>query len=205
MFKTALLGSIKPLAIIWNKCGWSPKNTLHVDDLERHFDLNKANGVLVNAFYRIGNEAKRGLKVAREQFKQAERERELFGRPVSTATTAVVGEGAAGSEQPGLAIANNFSSLSAEAAPSVFVAAPTISPAAAAAAAVELHLPDEELLLLSHYLTCDELVRSDDVSNCGLDHSEWRTIARREISRRATVAVDPTSSTVHERRATSNN
>ena len=45
---------VKPLEIIWSKCsnlGWGPHNTIHVDDLERNFELNKQCGVLISPFH----------------------------------------------------------------------------------------------------------------------------------------------------------
>ena len=45
---------VKPLEIIWAKCsnlGWGPHNTIHVDDLERNFELNKQCGVLISPFH----------------------------------------------------------------------------------------------------------------------------------------------------------
>lgn len=45
---------VKPLEVIWAKCaslGWGPHNTIHVDDLERNFELNKQSGVLISPFY----------------------------------------------------------------------------------------------------------------------------------------------------------
>ena len=45
---------VKPLEIIWAKCaslGWGPHNTVHVDDLERNFELNKQSGVLISPFH----------------------------------------------------------------------------------------------------------------------------------------------------------
>jgi ubiquitin-like domain-containing CTD phosphatase 1 len=56
MFKIPPTGYVKPLHIIWSKYGnlWSPKNTLHIDDMERNFLLNRESGVLVAPFYRPG-------------------------------------------------------------------------------------------------------------------------------------------------------
>ena len=212
MFKTALLGSIKPLAIIWNKTGWSPKNTLHVDDLVRHFDLNKANGVLVNAFYRIGNEQKRGHKEAREVFKQQERERELYGHAVSVASVARdISSAEVVSVDSRLALANPdpyltttttvvssifndttvASCISSQSLQPSQPSPPTLpSPNREDAAGenpspfIEAE-PDEELLLLSLYLTCDQLVRSDDVTNCGLDHGTWREYVKTNLLEKA--------------------
>lgn len=45
---------VKPLEVIWVKCaslGWGPHNTVHVDDLERNFELNKQSGVLISPFH----------------------------------------------------------------------------------------------------------------------------------------------------------
>ena len=45
---------VKPLEVIWAKCaslGWGPHNTVHVDDLERNFELNKQSGVLISPFH----------------------------------------------------------------------------------------------------------------------------------------------------------
>ena len=45
---------VKPLEVIWSKCsslGWGPHNTIHVDDLERNFELNKQSGVLISPFH----------------------------------------------------------------------------------------------------------------------------------------------------------
>ena len=45
---------VKPLEVIWAKCsslGWGPHNTIHVDDLERNFELNKQSGVLISPFH----------------------------------------------------------------------------------------------------------------------------------------------------------
>lgn len=56
MFKIPPSGYVKPLHIIWSKCGhiWNKHNTVHVDDMERNFVLNKQSGVLVTPFYRNG-------------------------------------------------------------------------------------------------------------------------------------------------------
>eukprot|EP00605_Chrysophyceae_sp_TOSAG23-4_P001344 GSChrysophyteH1.ASY1.ANO1.1461.1 assembled CDS len=56
MFRAPNTGEyVKPLAIIWTKCAdfrWNSRNTLHVDDLRRNFELNPKNGILIEPFYR---------------------------------------------------------------------------------------------------------------------------------------------------------
>lgn len=56
MFKMPPTGYVKPIYIVWSKFGnlWNKTNTLHVDDLDRNFILNKSSGVLVTPFYRLG-------------------------------------------------------------------------------------------------------------------------------------------------------
>jgi HAD-superfamily hydrolase (TIGR02245 family) len=172
LFKTALLGSIKPLAIIFNIFPgiWSRKNTLHVDDLERHFELNKDNGLLVNAFYRVGNESKRSQKTAREQFKQQERERELYGCSGGT----VHSDSNAGA----LSATQQISLDKADASSSILSAQPPSADNGGCVASYIGAEADDELLLLSYYLTSDALIHCDDVTNCGLNHRSWREYAR---------------------------
>lgn len=45
---------VKPLQLIWSKYPnlWSSQNTVHVDDIEKNFLLNKASGILISPFVR---------------------------------------------------------------------------------------------------------------------------------------------------------
>ncbi len=46
-------GKLKCLPIIWNKFShWSNTNTIHVDDLERNFQLNKCCGIVIPPYNR---------------------------------------------------------------------------------------------------------------------------------------------------------
>lgn len=56
MFKIPPSGYVKPIHIIWSKFGniWNKSNTVHVDDMERNFVLNKQTGILCTPFYRLG-------------------------------------------------------------------------------------------------------------------------------------------------------
>jgi ubiquitin-like domain-containing CTD phosphatase 1 len=47
-------GHVKPLAILWSKFPqqWNSTNTIHVDDLARNFELNKANGITISPYNR---------------------------------------------------------------------------------------------------------------------------------------------------------
>ena len=46
-------GKLKCLQIIWNKFNhWNSTNTVHVDDLERNFQLNKCCGILIPPYNR---------------------------------------------------------------------------------------------------------------------------------------------------------
>lgn len=53
MFSTET-GKVKPLHIIWSKFPqhWNKQNTIHVDDLERNFALNKSSGLVISPFNR---------------------------------------------------------------------------------------------------------------------------------------------------------
>jgi ubiquitin-like domain-containing CTD phosphatase 1 len=44
---------VKPLKLIWLKSTgrWSEKNTVHIDDLTRNFELNKENGIVISPFF----------------------------------------------------------------------------------------------------------------------------------------------------------
>ena len=44
--------SVKPLQLIWNKFGdyYNLRNTVHVDDVNRNFALNPANGIKIQPF-----------------------------------------------------------------------------------------------------------------------------------------------------------
>ena len=46
-------GKLKCLPIIWNKFSqWNNTNTVHVDDLERNFQLNKSCGIVISPYNR---------------------------------------------------------------------------------------------------------------------------------------------------------
>jgi len=52
---------VKPLTLIWMKGGgrWGEFNTVHIDDLDRNFELNKQSGILISPFY-LKDEAQQG-------------------------------------------------------------------------------------------------------------------------------------------------
>jgi len=56
MFKIPPSGYVKPIHIVWSKFPhlWNKTNTVHVDDMERNFVLNKQSGVMCTPFYRMG-------------------------------------------------------------------------------------------------------------------------------------------------------
>ena len=56
MFRYGVNNSyIKPLHIIWAKFPqWGKHNTLHIDDLEKNFQLNPSNGLLVTPYHHEG-------------------------------------------------------------------------------------------------------------------------------------------------------
>lgn len=60
---------LKPLHIIWSKLPhlWGKHNTLHIDDLERNFQFNPRNGILIEPFYRKGSKKKASKKSSSHQ------------------------------------------------------------------------------------------------------------------------------------------
>jgi hypothetical protein len=54
MFSVGKSGKVKPLHLIWAKYPhlWGKHNTIHVDDLERNFVLNKSSGIVIRPFNR---------------------------------------------------------------------------------------------------------------------------------------------------------
>lgn len=55
-------GKVKPLHIIWSKYPqhWNKQNTIHVDDLERNFALNKSSGLLISPYSRPSSSSSNG-------------------------------------------------------------------------------------------------------------------------------------------------
>jgi hypothetical protein len=204
MFKLPVSGYIKPLAIIWTRCGggggggvstsvrssgaggsskaehacgWTSKNTLHVDDLARNFELNKRNGVLCRPYYHSEErkEAKEARAVRKAE-KEENKKREARGlkkvKKSDTSAGAVAGAASAssmftmpGSTQSGFGAVQQGSSPPSG-PPDMLSALPR------GEAVGSGDDKDCELLLLGAYLCSPRVLGSADVTE--LDHSNWR-------------------------------
>ncbi len=157
---------VKPLEIIWSKCanlGWGPHNTIHVDDLERNFELNKQCGVLISPFHLkpVPNGIGSGpCSVAADGTSTLDGTPSAFGMPPPPNSS---------QRRPSFGTLTNGNGHSSEAAPSL--------PKAISSSKLTVSnkgFEDIELQLLARYLVYIAVTVSDFSA---VDHSLWRTRA----------------------------